>query len=102
MLAGQGTDVTGTDMISSIQTRLSMQARRSTGSRISVGSRGHSDRDGLMRAYDLEQGDFGLNDLTEDSEDESSSRRNGSALNLHPNSKGHESIELQTRKSAER
>ncbi|XXG96665.1 phosphatidylinositol-3-phosphatase ymr1 [Hypoxylon texense] len=102
MLAGQSTDATGTDMISSIQTRLSMQARRSTGSRISVGSRGHSDREGLMRAYDLEQGDFGLNDLTEDSEDESSSRRNGSALNLHPHSKDHESIELQTRKSAER
>ncbi|KAI2612565.1 DUF803-domain-containing protein [Hypoxylon fragiforme] len=100
MLAGQGTDVTGTDMISSIQTRLSMQARRSTGSRISVGSRGHSDRDGLMRAYDLEQaaGEYSLNDLTESSDDEHPPRRNGSA----PTPKGHESIELQNRKSAER
>ncbi|KAI1384525.1 DUF803-domain-containing protein [Hypoxylon trugodes] len=100
MLAGQSTDATGTDMISSLQTRLSMQARRSTGSRISVGSRGHSDREGLMRSYDLEQqvGEYGLNDLTEDSDDESSSRRNGS---LHP-PKTHESIELQNRKSSER
>ncbi|KAI1101524.1 DUF803-domain-containing protein [Jackrogersella minutella] len=100
MLAGQSTDATGTDMISSLQTRLSMQARRSTGSRLSVGSRGHSDRDGLMRAYDLEQaaGEFGLNDLTEDSDDEPS-RRNGGALSP----KGHhESIELQNRKSADR
>ncbi|KAI1761044.1 DUF803-domain-containing protein [Hypoxylon sp. FL1150] len=101
VLAGQSTDATGTDMISSIQTRLSMQARRSTGSRMSVGSRGHSDREGLMRAYDLEQGDFGLDDLTEDNEDESS-RRKGSPVNLRSNANGQESIELQTRKSAER
>ncbi|KAI2623998.1 DUF803-domain-containing protein [Hypomontagnella submonticulosa] len=103
MLAGQSTDTTGTDMISSLQTRLSMQARRSTGSRLSVGSlRGHSDRDGLMRAYDLEQqaeGEIGLHDLTEDSDDESSSRRNGTASHLP---KGSESIELQNRKSSER
>ncbi|KAI1144391.1 DUF803-domain-containing protein [Hypoxylon sp. FL0543] len=99
-LAGQSTDATGTDMISSLQTRLSMQARRSTGSRISIGSRGHSDREGLMRAYDIEQaaGEYSLNDLNEDSEDESTSRRNGATLG----SKGHESIELQNRKSAER
>ncbi|KAL7627096.1 hypothetical protein AAE478_003872 [Parahypoxylon ruwenzoriense] len=101
MLAGRGTDVAGTDMISSIQTRLSMQARRSTNSRLSVGSRGPSDRDGLMRAYDLEQaaGEYGLNDLTEDSDDESPSSRNGARLQTP---KGHESIELQNRKSAER
>ncbi|OTA60866.1 DUF803-domain-containing protein [Hypoxylon sp. EC38] len=99
-LAGQSTDATGTDMISSLQTRLSMQARRSTGSRMSIGSRGHSDREGLMRAYDIEQaaGELGLNDLTEDSEDESTSRRNGAVLGP----KGHESIELQNRKSADR
>ncbi|KAI1478626.1 hypothetical protein K445DRAFT_28265 [Daldinia sp. EC12] len=100
ILAGQGTDAAGTDMISSLQTRLSMQARRSTGSRMSIGSRGHSDREGLMRAYDLEQaaGDFSLNDLTEDSDDEPSSRRNGAAVRP---SKNHESIELQNRKSSE-
>ncbi|KAI2780024.1 DUF803-domain-containing protein [Daldinia loculata] len=100
ILAGQGTDAAGTDMISSLQTRLSMQARRSTGSRISIGSRGHSDREGLMRAYDLEQaaGDFSLNDLAEDSDDEPSSRRNGAAVR---SKKGHESIELQNRRSSE-
>ncbi|KAF3059398.1 putative magnesium transporter NIPA3 [Daldinia childiae] len=100
ILAGQGTDAAGTDMISSLQTRLSMQARRSTGSRISIGSRGHSDREGLMRAYDLEQaaGDFSLNDLADDSDDEPSSRRNGTAAR---SKKGHESIELQNRRSSE-
>lgn len=62
-------------MISSIQTRLSMQARRS-----SVGSRGHTDRDGLMRAYDEEaaNGGYDLDDLAEDSDDESK-RQNGRA-----------------------
>ncbi|KAI0851700.1 DUF803-domain-containing protein [Daldinia vernicosa] len=99
ILAGQGTDAAGTDMISSLQTRLSMQARRSTGSRMSIGSRGNSDREGLMRAYDLEQaaGDFSLNDLAEDSDDDSSSRMNGAAVR---STKGHESIELQNRKSS--
>ncbi|KAI1468267.1 DUF803-domain-containing protein [Daldinia caldariorum] len=96
ILAGQGTDAAGTDMISSLQTRLSMQARRSTGSRMSIGSRGHSDREGLMRAYDLEQaaGDFSLNDLAEDSDDESPSRLNGASVR---STKNHESIELQNR-----
>lgn len=67
MLAGQHSDVGGTDMVSSIQTRLSMQARRS-----SVGSRGHTDRDGLMRAYDEEtaMGGYDLDDLAGDSDDE--------------------------------
>ncbi|KAI0202760.1 magnesium transporter NIPA-domain-containing protein [Astrocystis sublimbata] len=62
MLAGQGTDAIGTDMISSIQTRLSMQSRRSQDPRASIGSRDHSDRHGLMRAYDEEQAsdDFAL------------------------------------------
>ncbi|KAI5928733.1 DUF803 domain membrane protein [Camillea tinctor] len=97
-LAGRGTDVTGTDMISSIQTRLSMQARRSTDPRISTGSRGHSDREGLMRAYDEEQG-LGLTDA-EDSSDESSSggRR---PVNGH-GQKVYESIELENRKTSER
>ncbi|KAI1501282.1 DUF803 domain membrane protein [Biscogniauxia marginata] len=98
-LAGRGTDVTGTDMISSIQTRLSMQARRSTDPRISTGSRGHSDREGLMRAYDEEQG-LGLTDAEDSSEDESSSgtRRNA---NGH-GQKVYESIELENRKTSER
>ncbi|RYP54551.1 hypothetical protein DL769_010326 [Monosporascus sp. CRB-8-3] len=96
MLAGRSTDATGTDMISSFQTRRSMQARRSTDPRSSIGSRGHTDRDGLMRAYDEEAaaGEFGLTDLAEDSEDEPPRRSNGYA------SKGHESIELEPRKSS--
>lgn len=97
-LAGRSTDATGTDMISSIQTRLSMQARRSTDPRSSIGSRGHTDRDGLMRAYDEEAaagGQFGLTDLAEDSDDEPP-RRNGHTP------KGHESIELESRKSGDR
>ncbi|RYO97762.1 hypothetical protein DL766_000721 [Monosporascus sp. MC13-8B] len=95
MLAGRSTDATGTDMISSFQTRRSMQARRSTDPRSSIGSRGHTDRDGLMRAYDEEAaaGEFGLTDLAEDSEDELPRRSNGNA------SKRHESIELEPRKS---
>ena len=83
-------------MISSITTRLSMQARRSTDPRSSIGSRGATDRDGLMRAYDEEAaaGQFGLTDLAEDS-DEESLRRNG-------HTPKHESIELQMRKSDDR
>ncbi|KAI0014018.1 DUF803-domain-containing protein [Xylariaceae sp. FL0662B] len=102
MLAGRGTDTTGTDMISSLQTRLSIQARRSQDPRLSIGSRGHSDREGLMQAYDEEQatGQFGLTDLADDSEDESS-RRGRSGANGHE-PKRYESIELQNRKSSER
>ncbi|TQN73925.1 putative magnesium transporter NIPA4, partial [Colletotrichum shisoi] len=57
MIAGRGgDDATGTDMISTIQTRLSMQARRSQDPhRLSIGSR-HGDTTGLMRAYDEEAG----------------------------------------------
>lgn len=73
-----------TDGIASIQTRRSMQAQRSlerhrlsTGS-ISYSTRGGGDREGLMHAYDEENGGigggagggFGLTDLTEESADE--------------------------------
>jgi magnesium transporter len=87
MLAGQGTDATGTDMISSIQTRLSMQSRRSQDPRASIGSRGHSDRDGLMRAYDEEQahGDFRFDDGHDGN------------MNGH-GTKAYETIELESRK----
>lgn len=90
MLGGRrdGNDATGTDMISSIQTRLSMQARRSTDPRIS------GDREGLMRAYDEESGTFGLNDLADDSEDESSSGVNGNGNGHVAKSYGN-SIEMQ-------
>ncbi|KAK4169415.1 hypothetical protein QBC43DRAFT_61901 [Cladorrhinum sp. PSN259] len=124
-------DTTGTDMISSIQTRMSMEARRSRSS-INMG-RGNSDRDGLIRAYD-EEASLGLGDLADDtSEDDvddprspmisafpreaSSNGRqpngngngNGGGTHLTPqgyggNKKnGSESIELQSRrKSGER
>ncbi|KFY10719.1 hypothetical protein V491_07505 [Pseudogymnoascus sp. VKM F-3775] len=79
MLSGQGTDGIATDMISSIQTRRSMQARRSVGdpARHSIGSGyGRSDRDGLIRSYDDEE-NVGLNDLTEESENDAPLRPNG-------------------------
>ena len=66
-------DGIGTDMISSIQTRRSMQARRSTGSATygRVGSGGWDEEEGL-----------GLDDLAEESEDDAplngKPRRNGS------------------------
>ncbi|RWA12146.1 hypothetical protein EKO27_g2978 [Xylaria grammica] len=94
MLAGQGTDVTGTDMISSIQTRLSMQSRRSQDPRSSLGSRGHSDRDGLMRAYDEEQahGNFGLPDTVDDVD----TLRAQNGMNGHV-PRAYETIEMENR-----
>lgn len=57
-------------MVSGLQTRLSMQSRRSGDpSRYSVSSL-HGDREGLMRGYDEEANGFALNDLTEDSDDD--------------------------------
>lgn len=77
MVAGRGgDDAIGTDMISQIQTRMSMEARRSFGPRSS------GDREGLMRGYDEEEAaEFGLTDLAEDSDDEGAHGRqqNGSA-----------------------
>ncbi|KAI0449529.1 magnesium transporter NIPA-domain-containing protein [Xylaria acuta] len=94
MLAGQGTDAIGTDMISSIQTRLSMQSRRSQDPRASIGSRGHSDRDGLMRAYDEEQShdDFALPDNVNDN----GRSRIQNGINGH-GSKAYETIEMENR-----
>lgn len=77
------TDATGTDMVSSFQTRLSMQARRSS---VSVGHSLEShrgDRQGLIHAYDAEEAaGFGLTDFVEESDD-SSARPNG-ATNGRP------------------
>ncbi|KAK4458762.1 magnesium transporter NIPA-domain-containing protein [Cladorrhinum samala] len=61
-------DTTGTDMISSLQTRMSMEARRSRSS-MNLAGRGGSDRDGLMRAYD-EEASLGLGDLADETTDE--------------------------------
>lgn len=101
MIAGHGgPDTTGTDMVSSLQTRLSLQARRSTDPRRSISSH-HGDTTGLMRAYDEEAGaEFGLTDLAEESDEDSTGRPNGRA-----NGKSgaqEEGIELQARQSHDR
>lgn len=104
-------DSTGTDMISSIQTRLSMEARRSQSHRMSVG-----DREGLIRAYDEEEAaGFGLTDLAEDTDEDDDPRSpmipsfpqqsNGNANGHRPNGShltaknANDAIELQNRKS---
>ncbi|KAK4123338.1 DUF803-domain-containing protein [Parathielavia appendiculata] len=114
-------DITGTDMVSSIQTRISMEARRShtQAHRMSIGSnRAHGDRDGLMRAYDEEElAGFGLTDLAEDTDEESSDDPRSPMIPSFPPARGNghppppsngthlgvknasESIELQNRKS---
>lgn len=103
MVSGRGgNDAVGTDMVSQIQTRMSMEARRSFGHRTS------GDREGLIRAYDEEEAaEFGLTDLAEDSDQESSSgrrghvRQNGSAgANGKVSHKS--SSEIQVPKSGER
>ncbi|KAH6671541.1 ichthyin [Plectosphaerella plurivora] len=98
MVSGRGgSDATGTDMISSVQTRLSLQARRSTDPRHSMGSH-HGDTTGLMRAYDEEAGaEFGLTDLAEESDSDSDLRR------TNGNGKAHEEhIEMQASRSRDR
>ena len=82
MINGAVNDGIATDIISGIQTRRSMQARRSLDPhRISMGSNGYSrgaDREGLMRAYDEEENaGFGLTDLAEDSDEEALRNANG-------------------------
>lgn len=108
-----GGDATGTDMISSIQTRMSMEARRSQSHRMSIGSNRAGDREGLIRAYDDEESlGFGLTDLAEDTDEEDDPRSpmiashqhaNGHASSngKHLNPKGHD-IEMQNRKSGDR
>jgi len=75
MINGVTQDGIATDIISGIQTRRSMQARRSLDPhRLSIGSAGYrrsEDREGLIRAYDEEESTgFGLTDLAEDSDDD--------------------------------
>jgi hypothetical protein len=85
-------------MISSIQTRLSMQARRSGDpGRHSISSI-HGDREGLIRAYD-EEAAFGLQDLAEESEDDmrqTNGKANGKKKTYNSD------IELESGKSADR
>lgn len=66
-------DAIPTDGIAGIQTRRSIQSRRSMDHRRSSSSiyfAGPSDREGLMRSYDVEAGAFGLADLTEENDDD--------------------------------
>lgn len=111
MLTGQvDPDATGTDIISSIQTRLSMQSRRSIDPvRRSTGTRSdQGDRTGLMRAYD-EEAQLGP---AEESDEEASlyvnvpdrSITRVGALNgtSKTSSTTAESIEMQPRKSYDR
>ncbi|KAK3368115.1 magnesium transporter NIPA-domain-containing protein [Podospora didyma] len=101
-----GGDSTGTDMISSLQTRMSMEARRSQGHRMSIGSNRAGDRDGLIRAYDEEEAaGFGLTDLAEDTDEDMDPRSPMIQPNGHANGGSHlspkppnEAIEMQARK----
>lgn len=74
MISGTTHDGIATDIISGIQTRRSMQARRSGDPhRMSMGSNGYAraaDRQGLIHAYDEEEG-LGLEDLATDSDEDS-------------------------------
>ncbi|KAK0623211.1 magnesium transporter NIPA-domain-containing protein [Immersiella caudata] len=107
-----GGDATGTDMISSIQTRMSMEARRSQSHRMSIGSNRAGDREGLIRAYDEEESlGFGLTDLAEDTDEEDDPRSpmiashqqaNGHANGNHLNAKAYDNIEMQNRRSGDR
>ncbi|KAL8419561.1 hypothetical protein RB594_002675 [Gaeumannomyces avenae] len=106
LVNGQGgADSTGTDMVSSIQTRMSMEARQSTGHRrMSIGSNA-ADRQGLIRAYDEEEAaGHGLAGLADDSDDENPAprRTNGAAKGAAAPKRYDESIELQNRRSSER
>ncbi|KAF5543707.1 DUF803 domain-containing protein [Fusarium mexicanum] len=99
LTAGRGgSDATGTDMVSGLQTRLSMQARRSGDpSRHSMSSQ-RGDREGLIRAYDEEEAaGFALTDLASDS-DEDARHANGNGKASYD-----ENIELDNRhKSGDR
>jgi hypothetical protein len=76
MINSQTQDGIATDIISGIQTRRSMQSRRSLDPhRMSVGSsygrRSAGDREALIRGYDEEENmGFGLTDLAGDSDDD--------------------------------
>ncbi|KAL4912813.1 magnesium transporter NIPA-domain-containing protein [Aspergillus aurantiobrunneus] len=64
-----------TDGIAGFQTRRSMQARRSNEPHRRSSSsiaflNGHGDREGLIRSYDVENQNFGLSELTEESDGE--------------------------------
>ena len=91
LLSGHLENGVPTDGIAGIQTRRSMQRRRSgDGRRLSSGSVGfgtRGDREGLIDSYDEEHGGFGLTDLAEDSDEERATPRpstNGRLSGGHP------------------
>jgi hypothetical protein len=85
LLNGHTADGVATDIISSIQTRRSMQSRRSLDHRLSVGTR--HDREGLIRSYDEEENaGFGLTDLAEEESGEDAPLQG--LLNGHANGNG--------------
>lgn len=102
LISGRGgPDATGTDMVSSMQTRLSLQARRGTDPRQSLGSH-HSDTAGLMRAYDDEAGaEFGLTDLAEESDSENDMGRANGGANGNSKTRA-DAIEMHSRRSGDR
>ncbi|KAL9602389.1 MAG: hypothetical protein Q9179_002546 [Wetmoreana sp. 5 TL-2023] len=87
LLSGKGEDGIPTDGITGLQTRASMQTRRSIDARrISSGSAGfgsRGDREGLIHSYDEENGGFGLTDLTEDSEEDQETPRPSGKGRVH-------------------
>jgi hypothetical protein len=90
MINGAAHDGIATDIISGIQTRRSMQARRSADPhRVSTGSNGYGragDREGLIQAYDEEENaGFGLTDLAEESDDGRLSRNANGKFNVNGN-----------------
>ena len=89
LLNGTIEDGVPTDAIASLQTRRSMQSRRSMDphrlSNGSVGFGNRGDREGLIHSYDEENGGFGLTELTEDSEGEN--RTVSPSLERPPSSK---------------
>ena len=73
LLNGSIDDGIPTDGLTGLQTRRSMQTRRSGDHRISSGSLGYGnrgDRQGLIHSYDEENEGFGLTDLSDDSDEE--------------------------------
>ncbi|KAI9721719.1 MAG: hypothetical protein M1812_002054 [Candelaria pacifica] len=78
LLNGNIEDGVPTDGIAGIQTRRSMQHRRSMDSSTHRLSNGRGDREGLIHSYDEENGGFGLTDLTEDSDEEDTAKRKSS------------------------
>lgn len=90
MINGTIQDGIATDIISSIQTRRSMQTRRSLDPH-TVSSNGYGrggDREGLIHAYNEEENiGFGLTDLAEDSDDESPPKHANGTMNGNGNGK---------------